>query len=299
MTYLFTPHILTGFTTYPTSDVPTLALVRLDDKQLGVHRVSSNTSHNLVVPPVPVPGGDSTTQSWEAFFPAGSINPGNKTSPPGGFGFYLQGPPPFAEVMKQLPDSAEIVFTYSVLFEDGFQFAKGGKLPGIYGGAGEFAYGCTGGRQTDRCKCFNLRLMWREDGIGELYAYLPHVEQNRRRLLLVPPTSIQHPDYGFSVGRGAFRFVSGRWTRVTQRVKMNNVSQENGEIEIYIDGQSVLLATGLVLRTEAGPDGRVQGLHMQTFFGGHSPDWASPKDQRIWFANISGAVVGPIGHDEV
>lgn len=57
-----------------------------------------------------------------------------------------------------------------------------------------------------------------------------------------------------------------------------------------IDGKLVLHATGLVLRTDESPDGRVQGLHFQTFFGGHSPEWASPKNQRAWFANISGAI---------
>ena len=131
MTHLFTPRILTGFTTYASSDVPTLALVRLDDKELGVHRVTSNTRHDLVIPPVTVPGGDSTTPAWEAFFPAGSINPGNKASPPGGFGFYLHGPPSFSAALKQLSGHAEVVFTYSVLFEDNFEFVKGGKLPGI------------------------------------------------------------------------------------------------------------------------------------------------------------------------
>ena len=68
----------------------------------------------------------------------------------------------------------------------------------------------------------------REDGIGELYTYLPQTERNTQRLLLVPPKSIQHPDYGFSVGRGAFTFTPGRWTRVTQRVKMNARGKEDG-----------------------------------------------------------------------
>ena len=31
----------------------------------------------------------------------------------------------------------------------------------IVGGIGSSAYQCTGGRQHDRDKCFNLRLMWR------------------------------------------------------------------------------------------------------------------------------------------
>ena len=43
---------------------------------------------------------------------------------------------------------------------------------------------------------------------------------------------------------------------------------------MFVDGQSVILATGLVIRTEEGLDGRVQGLHLQTFFGGtHTPDF--------------------------
>ena len=68
----------------------------------------------------------------------------------------------------------------------------------------------------------------RDKGVGELYAYLPHCDRNTERLMAVPPKSIKHPDYGFSAGRGAFKFVPGRWLRVTQRVKMNNLWKEDG-----------------------------------------------------------------------
>ncbi|OJT12174.1 hypothetical protein TRAPUB_11284 [Trametes pubescens] len=272
--------VLLGFTTSNISNSPLISAVPLTDKTLGVHKVASTTTHNLVRPPIPIDQDEA------------HINPGNKIVPAGGFGFYLRGPPDFAQALNDPATGAvEVIFGYDVLFEEGFDFREGGKLPGIYGGAGDAAYGCTGGRQTDRCKCFNLRLMWRENGVGELYAYVPQSEVNTRRLLAVPPRSIQHPDYGFSVGRGAWTFASGRWTRVTERVKINDVGQENGEIEILIDGKSVFLAQGLVLRTPEGPDAHVQGLHFQTFFGGHSPDWASPKDQRAWFANVSGAII--------
>ncbi|EIW53921.1 uncharacterized protein TRAVEDRAFT_153895 [Trametes versicolor FP-101664 SS1] len=284
--------VLLGFTTSNITTSPLISAVPLTDKALGVHKVTSATTHNLVQPPIPVDRDDSQC-AWEALYPEGSINPGNKIVPPGGFGFYLRGPPEFAQALNDPATGAEVVFGYDVLFEEGFDFRKGGKLPGIYGGAGDAAYGCTGGRQTDRCKCFNLRLMWRENGVGELYAYVPQSEINTQRLLAVPPRSIQHPDYGFSVGRGAWTFASGRWTRVTERVKINDVGKENGEIEVLIDGKSVFLATGLVLRTPEGPDARVQGLHFQTFFGGHSQDWASPKDQRAWYANVSGAIIKP------
>ena len=123
--------IVAGFTTCPSSSTPVVTLVELSDKTLGVHKVTSNTTHALSPPSVPVPGSPPDALAWEAVFPAGSINPGNKTAPPGGFGFYLRGPPPFAEALKDVRDESEVVFSYDVLFEDGFDWVKGGKLPGI------------------------------------------------------------------------------------------------------------------------------------------------------------------------
>ncbi|KAL7277514.1 hypothetical protein ACG7TL_008435 [Trametes sanguinea] len=294
-----------GFTTSTLPDLPQVAVVPLLDKELGVHKITLATTHRLVQPPIPV-NDDESQLAWEAVFPSGSINPGNKSAPPGGFGFYLRGPAAFAQALQDSSVNQEVVMGYDVLFQEDFHFQKGGKLPGIYGGVGQSAYGCTGGRQHDRCKCFNLRLMWRDSGVGELYAYVPQDARNSERLKEIPPRSIQHPDYGFSVGRGAWQFEPGRWIRVMERVKLNDVGQENGrEIEVFIDGKSVILASGLVLRTEEGREAHVQGLHFQTFFGGHTPDWASPKEQRAWFANISGAILKPsparpIGsHDEL
>ncbi|KAI8978175.1 hypothetical protein BD414DRAFT_494807 [Trametes punicea] len=296
--------ILLGFTTSTLVSRPQISMLSLSDKELGVHKVTSATTHNLVRPPVPV-NGDQKQLAWEAVYPKGSINPGNTTSPPGGFGFYLRGPQAFAEALKSPLLNVEVIMGYDVLFQRDFAFQKGGKLPGIYGGVGDSAYGCTGGRQQDRCKCFNLRLMWREDGAGELYTYVPQAGRNIERLLTVPPCSVQHPDYGLSVGRGAWYFRPGQWMRVIERVKLNEPGQENGEIEVLIDGRSVVLASGLVLRTEEGQDAHVQGLHFQTFFGGHTADWASPDEQRAWFANVSGAIVRPSSeratgyHDEL
>ncbi len=131
--------------------------------------------------------------------------------------------------------------------------------------------------------------------MGELYAYLPHESRNTERLLPIPPKSIKHPDYGFSVGRGAWTFNTGRWTRVLEVVKVNTVGKEDGEwalypdpysrsyarppgeIRVYIDGQLRIHATGLILRTRESPDARVQGLHLQTFFGGKSATSAHPS----------------------
>ena len=78
-----------------------------------------------------------------------------------------------------------------------------------------------------------------------------------------------------------------------------------GQIQLWIDGNSVIDIDDLTLRdTEAS---KIKGVHFQTFFGGmslkrflkpkikflvgHDEDWASPKDQRAWFADITGTII--------
>ncbi|KAF9257931.1 polysaccharide lyase family 14 protein [Marasmius fiardii PR-910] len=269
-------------------------------KELGVHKISSRTGFPAVVCPprdqsdklqgssIHSAEDDSPppTDALEALYPKGSINPSAPI--PGGFGFYLTGPKGFVA-------GKEVVMSYRLMFERDWEWVKGGKLPGIsslvreVGGVGDLAYRCSGGRQENRCKCFNVRLMWRQNGAGELYTYLPLTENNKRRLLAVPPLSRANNDYGFSVGRGSFIFVKARWMCIALRLKMNTVDEEDGELELWIDGLSVIFIRGLSFRDSEAAI--IKGMHFQTFFGGHAEDWASPKDQRAWFADVTGVSI--------
>ena len=77
-------HILHGFTTAPAvTGLPHVAHVELSDAALGVHRVSSRFTHAVVSPPR---ADAAHAAAWEAVFAAGSIAPGNRDAPPGGFG---------------------------------------------------------------------------------------------------------------------------------------------------------------------------------------------------------------------
>lgn len=115
-----------GFTTFPYIDHPKIQYCPLADSPLGVHSVFSRTTH----PVVPVPNGSYPNQvAWEATYPAGSINPSSPI--PGGFGFYLNGPTLFGDLLSVPQVAQEVVFGYSVMFEEGWEWAKGGKLPGI------------------------------------------------------------------------------------------------------------------------------------------------------------------------
>ncbi|KAJ7160157.1 polysaccharide lyase family 14 protein [Mycena filopes] len=279
-----------GFTACPSLVLPKIQRVALKDADLGVHKVNPRTNHTLVPPP-PTEDSDSEwptpSSAWEALYPEGSINPSAPI--PGGFGFYLSGPSEFASKLHS--GATHVILSYRMTLQSDWEWVKGGKLPGIFGGEGESSYACTGGRQHDRSKCFNVRPMWRAKGLGELYMYIPLTETNRERLLAVPPSSKENTDYGFSVGRNAFNFdmAIGKWISLAFRVKLNAIGAEDGELELWVDGKSVINVTGLTLRDS--DSARIKGAHFQTFFGGHQDDWASPKDQRAWFADVSGVVI--------
>lgn len=53
---------------------------------------------------------------------------------------------------------------------------------------------------------------------------------------------------------------------MSQRVRLNDVGVANGELELYVAGQSVIKVMGLILRDSE--EGRIRGIQMQTFFGG-------------------------------
>ena len=124
-----------GFTTCKHIQHPKIQLFKLDDHQLGVHKVSSRTTHNVVQPPLAnamlanlesPPSPPSPETAWEAFYPEGSINP--SADIPGGFSFYLSGPQEFA---ARLETASEVVMSYRMMLQDGWEWKKGGKLPGV------------------------------------------------------------------------------------------------------------------------------------------------------------------------
>ena len=114
-----------AWTTSPLVTRPDVAFVDLSNDALGVHRIDRRRSPFEVVP-APKSSAGALHKAWQAYFPRGSINP--KGEIPGGLGFYLSGPKRFRE---RLPDAKEVIFGYSVMFENDWEWVKGGKLPGI------------------------------------------------------------------------------------------------------------------------------------------------------------------------
>jgi hypothetical protein len=124
------PDFQFGFTT-SSLEHPRIENIPFNDKRLGVHKSSTQPPHRLVTPPSPISylanNPPPPEKAWEAIYPKGSINP--KSSIPGGFGFYLTGPESFSD--KLADGTTEVIFSYRMMLENGWEWAKGGKLPGV------------------------------------------------------------------------------------------------------------------------------------------------------------------------
>ncbi|KAJ3487085.1 hypothetical protein NLI96_g3771 [Meripilus lineatus] len=260
-------------TSYWTTSTSISGALPLADSTFRPIKVIKALSHDYVAAP-------DGRLSMRAIYPNGSYTFSH--TPQGGFSFYAPGP---ANVV--LTTAKEATFSYTAYFPSGFDFVKGGKVPGLYGGdSDDEAVSCSGGRRDNGC--FSARFMWRTNGAGELYTYLPPDFSENQAVCNVPPFSTCNDVYGASVGRGSFTWKTGARTMIGQRVRLNDVGKANGELEMFVDGQSVVNVGGLVLTNSTS--GRIRGMQFQTFFGGSDDSWASPKDQMAYFSDFAVAI---------
>jgi len=163
---------------------------------------------------------------------------------------------------------------YTVRFGPGFEWVKGGKLPGLCGGPENV----SGGRPADGTNGFSARLMWRAEGKGEAYLY--HKNQPDRY-----GDRVAFPD--------DFRFPTETAIRVRMRVTMNEPSRKNGKIQVWIrtgddetaPEREVVHRTDLEWRSV--PAFGVDSLYFETFYGGSDKSWAPQQASWAEFGEIS------------
>lgn len=157
---------------------------------------------------------------------------------------------PRVQAPVPLRSSDEMWLSYRVYFEPGWQWVKGGKLPGLAGGSLP-----SGGKGANGRDGFSARLMWRADGRLAVYAY--------------------HPDRPRSTGEDLpleGRVDTGRWIQITQRVVMNSApNRRDGIVEMWVDGQQRLSRRDIRWRT-SGSFG-IDSLFYSSFYGGNDRSW--------------------------
>lgn len=145
---------------------------------------------------------------------------------------------------------------YTLRFSPGFDFVKGGKLPGLCGGPENV----SGGKRANGTNGFSARLMWRKDGRGEAYVYHKN----------------QAGDYGDSFAFPAdFRFSTNEPVQVRLAVTMNTPGQRDGTLRVWINAQRMVERTDMEWRT-VGSFG-VDSLYFETFHGGGDKSWAPSR----------------------
>ena len=106
-------------------------------------------------PNSPAPGSNSTSGPvLQVQYPAGSFENNN-----------VGGAQLYALFNSSGSPFQSMLVSYEVAFDSGFNWVKGGKLPGLRGGPNpDF---CSGGQQANGTNCFSSRVMWRTNGQGE------------------------------------------------------------------------------------------------------------------------------------
>ncbi|KAJ6457081.1 hypothetical protein C8R47DRAFT_175004 [Mycena vitilis] len=201
---------------------------------------------------------DNASTALQLLYPAHSANPA--AHPIGGAEFYAA---PLAIAQAQV-----VTLCYSVFFPTDFDWVKAGKLPGLYGGRPA----CSGGDAA--LDCFSTRLMWRQNGEGELYLYAAKDKQTRA--LCADPRSTCDAAYGFSIGRGAFEWCLGRWTTVCQVVQLNTPGMQDGIFELYVDGDLKIRRDDIYYR--GVPPGSSSASKTKSTSASPSPSSASDSD---------------------
>ena len=156
----------------------------------------------------------------------------------------------------------ELYVSYRVRFDEAFDFVKGGKLPGLIGGAGN-----TGGNRPDGTDGWSGRMMWRRG--GEAVQYLYHPDQ---------------PDIYGEDFRWNRRFEPGRWHTVEHHFVMNTPGANDGVLQAWFDGEQVLNVNNLRFRDV--DSFAIEQFYISTFFGGGDSTWAPAKDEHIAFDDI-------------
>jgi len=155
----------------------------------------------------------------------------------------------------------ELYLSYRLRFGSGFQYVKGGKLPGLVGGtAPTDCISDHGG--------FSARGMWRPGGAAVQYLYYPD-KKNRCG-----------DDFSYVSDGRNFVFVPGKWQTIEHRIVMNTPGQRDGILQAWVDG-ALVLDENQFYYCAPGATFAIDALYFSTFFGGSDSTWAPATDQTV------------------
>ncbi|GAA6035011.1 hypothetical protein JCM8097_002142 [Rhodosporidiobolus ruineniae] len=170
------------------------------------------------------------------------------------------------------------MLSYEVGFSENFDWAKGGKLPGLFGGTTDM---CTGGKSSTAC--FSLRLMWQRNASAIIYVYAPQYEEQ------CDHAGVEcYEGYLTEYARGTFTLTAGAYNTLTEVAILNSDPGEKGEangiLALYAGEQLAFRLDNVILRTNASVV--FSTLLFSTFYGGCSGDCSPSEETYTYFRNF-------------
>ncbi len=115
--------------------------------------------------------------------------------------------------------------SYAFKLDRQFDFAAGGRLPGLLGG--------PAGSDRTAPEAFSVRVAWNEKGELDLHTQLPGVATSR----------------ALSNEREAAELPRGRWVTVDQEVILNTPGHNDGIVRVWVDGRLRFESQQVAFRT--------------------------------------------------
>lgn len=159
----------------------------------------------------------------------------------------------------------EYLFSYKVKFEHGFDFVKGGKLPGMAGGVAN-----SSDHVADGYNGWSARMMFWEEGKLSFLLYYPNQTSKWGQRLYLRKSP-----------QDTLRLIPGQWHQITQHIRMNDLGKRNGIIEALVDGKQAFFADTILFRKDDKL--AIDQVFYSVFLGGDNLSWTSSKDEYIYF----------------
>jgi hypothetical protein len=180
----------------------------------------------------------------------------------------------------------EYTVEYKVMVSKDFDFVRGGKLPGLFGGSGP-----AGGASVIEADGFSARIMWRELGVLCQYVYYVDKGNNRWGDDFLWTTNLNK---NMPITKEMWKTMKehfddrmylkpGTWHTLKTYIKMNTLGKEDGKIISWLDGVE---SVNLNLKFRNDESFGIDRFKFTTFFGGNDDTWAPAKDEIMYFKDF-------------
>jgi hypothetical protein len=145
------------------------------------------------------------------------------------------------------PNLTHACLVYSVYLPSTFLFGESGTLPGLRGASRSL--------NSVNDEKFMTAVVWGEKGVARQFTYGGDNEAAHHDLTgAVKPVSLP----------------KGRWVRIEQEVKLNDIGDRNGLSRLWVDGRFVVTRKDTVFRFAR--DSFITGVNIDVFFGGQGDE---------------------------